>query len=108
MENRKEIVRLASEIEELKAKAKLDEGYRFDVRPHRRDSEKWQHIMRTDFLTRELIKERLKEIWHLHKEDAHREVETSVCEMKGRSPLPLPIGMLLKKETAGYKGDNAV
>ena len=101
-------MRLANKIEELKAKAKLDCGYRFDVKPHRDDPEKWTHVMKTDHLTREWIKQLLKEIWELHEEGAYREVGASICELTSRSPLPLPIGMRIKKETAGYKGDNAV
>lgn len=103
-----EITRLANKIEKLKAKAKLGCGYKFDVRPNRRDPEKWVHVMKTDYLTKARIKQLLKEIWELNKDDAYREVNVSTCELTGRSPLPLPIGMRLKKETAGYKGDNAV
>jgi len=101
-------MRLANKIEELKAKAKLDCGYRFDVRPYWRDPEKWIHVFKTDYVTREWIKQLLKEIWELHKEGAYREVEVNVDERLGRSLLPLPIGYLIKKETAGYKGENAV
>ena len=82
-------MRLANMIEELKAKAKLDCGYRFDVKPHRHDPEKWVHVFKTDYVTREWIKQLLKEIWELHKEDAYREVWVSTCEKLGRSPLPL-------------------
>lgn len=103
-----EITRLANKIEELKASAKLGDGYRFDVRLDRRNDEKWVHVIKTDYVTRERIKQLLKEIWELNKDDAYREVNVSTCELTGRSPLPLPIGMRLKKETAGYKGDNAV
>ena len=108
MENRKEIMRLANKIEDLKAAAKLGDGYRFDVRPDRRYDEKWVHVMKTDCLTREWIKQLLKEIWGLYKEDAYREVEVNVDERIGRPLMPLPVGYLIKKETAGYKGDNAV
>ena len=97
MENRKEIMRLANRIEELKAKAKLDCGYRFDVKPHRRDPEKWVHVFKTDCLTREWIKQLLKEIWELHKEDAYREVKVDCDCGEGRSPLPLPTGKLIRK-----------
>lgn len=103
-----EIMRLASKIEELKAAAKLGDGYRFDVRPDRRYGEKWVHVFKTDYFTQEMIKQLLKDIWELNKEDAYREVGVSVCELTGRSPLPLPIGVRIRKETAGYKGDNAV
>ena len=98
---------LTNKIEKLKAAAKLDCGYKFDVRPYRRDPEKGVHVFKTDYVTRELIKQILKEIWELNKEDAYREVDVNICELTGRSPLPLPVGMLIKKETAGYKGDNA-
>jgi uncharacterized coiled-coil DUF342 family protein len=101
-------MRLANKIEELKTEAKAADGYRFDVRPHRNDPEKWIHVFKTDYLTREWIKQLLKEIWELNKEDAYREVEVNVDERTGRSPLSFPIGMRVKKETAGYKGENAV
>ena len=55
-----------------------------------------------------MIKQLLKEIWEINKGDAYREVEVNVDERIGRPLLPLPIGYLIKKETAGYKGDNAV
>ena len=97
MENRKEIMRLANMIEELKAKAELDCGYRFDVKPHRRDPEKWVHVFKTDYVTREWIKQLLKEIWEINKEDAYREVEAGVNERIGRSPIPLPVGKLFRK-----------
>ena len=99
---------LANKIEELKAAAKLGDGYRFDVKPHRYDPEKWDHVFKTDYLTREWIKQLLKEIWKLHKGDIYREVRVIVDERIGRSVLPFPIGMRIKKETAGYKGDSAV
>jgi uncharacterized coiled-coil DUF342 family protein len=92
MENRKEIMRLANMIEELKAKAKLDCGYRFDVKPHRRDPEKWVHVFKTDCLTREWIKQLLKEIWELHKEDAYREVKVDCdCRLGNLSASPAPV-----------------
>jgi hypothetical protein len=108
VENQKEIMRLANKIEELKTEAKLGDGYRFDVKPHRNDPEKWVHVFKGDYVTREWIKQLLKEIWELNKEDAYREVDASICEKVGRSPLSLPIGTLIRKETAGIKGDNAV
>lgn len=108
MKNQSEIIRLANKIEELKTEAKAADGYRFDVKPHRDDPEKWVHVFKTDYVTREWIKQLLKEIWELNKEDAYREVGSSICELTGRSPLPFPIGMRIRKETAGYKGDNAV
>jgi len=108
MENRKEIMRLANKIEELKTEAKLGEGYRFDVKPHRNNPEKWVHVFKTDYVTRKSIKQLLKEIWELHKEGAYREVDVSICEKTGRSPLSLPVGTLIRKETAGVKGENAV
>lgn len=97
MENRKEIMGLANKIEELKTEAKLDCGYRFDVKPHRRNPEKWVHVFKTDYVTRECIKQLLKEIWELHKEDAYREVGVNVDSGEGRSPLPLPAGKLIRK-----------
>jgi uncharacterized coiled-coil DUF342 family protein len=97
MENRKEIMRLANEIEKIKAKAKLGRGYKFDVKPHQRDSEKWVHAFKTDCLTREWIKELIKEIWELYKEDAYREVKVGFDCGEGRSPLPLPTGKLIRK-----------
>ena len=97
MENRKEIMRLANMIEELKAKAKLDRGYKLDVRPNRRDPEKWIYVMRTDYLTKARIKQLLKEIWELHKEDAYKEVKVDCDCGEGRSPLPLPTGKLIRK-----------
>ena len=97
MENRKEIMRLANMIEELKAKAKLDCGYRFDVKPHRHDPEKWSHVMKTDCLTREWIKQLLKEIWELHKEDAYRECRVDIDCGERRKILPLPPGKLIRK-----------
>jgi len=97
MENRKEIVSLANKIERLKAKAKLGSGYRFDVKPHRRDPEKWVHVMKTDYLTRGGITRLLKEIWELYKEDAYREVKVGFDCGEGRSPLPLPTGKLIRK-----------
>jgi uncharacterized coiled-coil DUF342 family protein len=97
MENRKEIMSLANKIEELKAKAKLDCGYTFDVKLNRRDPEKWVHVFKTDHLTREWIKQLLKEIWELHKEDAYREVKVGFDCGEGRSPLPLPAGKLIRK-----------
>lgn len=109
MKNQSEIIRLANKIEELKTKAKaVYGGYRFDVRPHRNDPEKLVHVFKTDHCTQEMIKQLLKEIWELNKEDAYREVGANICELRGRSPLPFPIGMRIKKETAGIKGDNAV
>jgi hypothetical protein len=103
-----EIMRLTSKIEELKAAAKLGAGYRCDVIPYRKDPEKWVHVFKTDYFTKEMIKQLLKDIWELNKEDAYREVGVSVSELTGRSPLPLPIGVQIRKETAGYKGDSAV
>ena len=97
MENRREIVSLANKIEKLKAKAKLGSGYRFDVKPHRRDPEKWVHVMKTDYLTRERIKRLLKEIWELYKEDAYREFKVDLDYGEGRSTLPLPTGKLIRK-----------
>lgn len=97
MENRREIVSLANKIEKLKAKAKLGSGYRFDVKPHRRDPEKWVHVMKTDYLTRERIKRLLKEIWELCKEDAYREFKVDLDCGEGRSILPLPTGKLIRK-----------
>jgi hypothetical protein len=108
MENRKEIMRLANKIEELKTEAKLGEGYRFDVKPHRNNPEKWVHVFKTDYVTRESIKQLLKEIWEFHKEGAYREIGVSICEKTGRSPLSLSVGALIRKETAGVKGENAV
>ena len=101
-------MRLANKIEELKTEAKLGEGYRFDVKPHRNNPEKWVHVFKTDYVTRKSIKQLLKEIWELHKEGAYREVDVSICEKTGRSPLSLPVGTLIRKETAGVKGENAV
>ena len=101
-------MRLANKIEELKSAAKAAAGYRFDVKPHRKDPEKLVHVFKTDYFTQEMIKQTLKDIWELNKEDAYREVGLSVCELISRSPLPFPIGMRVKKETAGFKGDNAV
>jgi hypothetical protein len=101
-------MRLANKIEELKTEAKAADGYRFDVRYHRHDPEKWSHVFKTDHVTQEWIKQLLKEIWELHKGDAYREVEVNVDERIGRPLLPLPVGYLIKKETAGYKGENAV
>ena len=100
-------MRLANKIEELKTEAKLGEGYRFDVKPHRNNPEKWVHVFKTDYVTRKSIKQLLKEIWELHKEGAYREVDVSICEKTGRSPLSLPVGTLIRKETAAVKGENA-
>jgi len=99
MENRKEIMRLANKIEKLKAKAKakLNGGYRFDVRPNRRDPEKWVHVFKTDYLTRVWIKEILKEIWELNKNDAYRECRHDLDCGEYRSPLPLSPGKLIRK-----------
>ena len=46
---------LANKIEELKAAAKLGDGYRFDVKPHRYDPEKWDHVFKTQIPSRREI-----------------------------------------------------
>jgi len=97
MENRKEIMHLVNQIDNLKAKAKLDGGYRFDVKPHRHDPEKWVHVFKTDYVTREWIKELLKEIWELHKDDAYRECRVDIDCGERRKILPLPPGKLIRK-----------
>ena len=97
MENRKEIMHLVNQIDNLKAKAKLDGGYRFDVKPNWRDPEKWIHVFKTDELTREWIKQLLKEIWELHKDDAYRECRVDIDCGERRKILPLPPGKLIRK-----------
>jgi hypothetical protein len=97
MENRKEIMRLANEIEKLKAKAKLGGGYEFDVKLNRRDPGKWVHVMKADYSTKGDIKELLKDIWELYREDAYREVKVDLDCGEGRSTLPLPTGKLIRK-----------
>tara|TARA_R110002051_G_scaffold134569_1_gene207624 strand:+ start:1646 stop:1948 length:303 start_codon:yes stop_codon:yes gene_type:complete len=91
-----EILHLANRIENLKSEAKLGFGYRFDVKPHRNDPEKWQHVMKTDYFTRQGINGLLKEIWKIHKEDAYREVKVN-NDHRGRKMLPLSPGKLIGK-----------
>lgn len=91
-----EIQCLATRIENLKSEAKLGFGYSFGVKPHRDDPERWQHVMRTDYFTQQVIKGLLKEIWEIHKEDAYREVKVN-NDHRGRKMLPLPPGKLIGK-----------
>ena len=92
----KEILHLANRIENLKSEAKLGFGYSFDVKPHRNNPEKWQHVMKTDYFTRQMINGLLKEIWEIQKEDAYREVKVN-NDNRGRNMLPLPPGKLIGK-----------
>ena len=98
MSNKTEIIRLVNEIEKLKAEAKKGDGYSFDVKPHSSDPEKWDHVMKTDYCTREMINEKIKQIWNLASRDVLRITSVSICESAGRSPLPLPPGTFRRKE----------
>ena len=80
MHNRKEIRRLAEEIDKLKkGSANLAGGYK------------------SDYVTKSRVKELLKEIRALDKEDSYRVLKVNKDTGLGRKVRPHPIGSLVRK-----------